>query len=109
MAAALVSGMIAKGFAADQISTIELSNENRERLLCAWRARGRSPRQARSECDIFVLAVKPQQMRAALAPLAGQLGNALVVSIAAGLRVADLSRWLRDTDASCAACQTHPR
>ncbi len=95
MAAALVSGMIAKGFAADQISVIELSNENRERLsLCHGVRAVAAPDKPALECDIFVLAVKPQQMRAALAPLAGQLGNALVVSIAAGLRVADLSRWL---------------
>jgi pyrroline-5-carboxylate reductase len=42
----------------------------------------------------MVLAVKPQQMREALAPLAGQLKKQLVVSIAAGTRMADISRWL---------------
>ena len=41
-----------------------------------------------------MLAVKPQQMRAALAPLAGGLGRTLVISVAAGIRVRDLARWL---------------
>jgi len=46
--------------------------------------------------DVLVLAVKPQQMRAvadALAPLLTR-GAPLIVSIAAGIRSADLSRWL---------------
>jgi pyrroline-5-carboxylate reductase len=33
-------------------------------------------------------------MKAALAPLAGRLTEQVVVSIAAGLRIADMSRWL---------------
>ena len=45
-------------------------------------------------CDVLVLAVKPQQMREALAPLAAHARNALVISVAAGIRAADLARWL---------------
>jgi pyrroline-5-carboxylate reductase len=45
-------------------------------------------------CEVLVLAVKPQQMKEAVAPLAGKLAGQLVVSIAAGLRMADISRWL---------------
>ena len=41
-----------------------------------------------------MLAVKPQMMRVAIAPLAGALRKQLVISIAAGVRAADLSRWL---------------
>jgi pyrroline-5-carboxylate reductase len=44
--------------------------------------------------DLLVLAVKPQQMKEAVAPFAGKLGNAVVVSIAAGLDLATLSRFL---------------
>jgi len=43
---------------------------------------------------VLVLAVKPQQMKAALAPFAGALQGALVISIAAGLQLADIGRWL---------------
>lgn len=44
--------------------------------------------------DVIVLAVKPQQMRDVAAALAPQLTNQLVLSIAAGIRSSDLSRWL---------------
>ena len=46
--------------------------------------------------DVLVLAVKPQQMRAVAATLAPLLarGAPLIVSIAAGIRGADLARWL---------------
>jgi len=43
---------------------------------------------------VLVLAVKPQQMRAAASAAAPHLGDALVVSIAAGIRLADLARWM---------------
>jgi pyrroline-5-carboxylate reductase len=41
-----------------------------------------------------VLAVKPQQMREVVATLLPYLKNQLVISIAAGIRAEDLSRWL---------------
>src|SRR5690606_17250252 len=44
--------------------------------------------------EAVVLAVKPQQMREAVAELAGRGDGRLVVSIAAGVRASDLSRWL---------------
>lgn len=45
--------------------------------------------------DVVVLAVKPQQMREVAASLKPLLGaQPLVLSIAAGIRIADLSRWL---------------
>ena len=45
--------------------------------------------------DVIVLAVKPQQMRDVAVHLQSQLaGRPLLLSIAAGIRGADLSRWL---------------
>lgn len=46
------------------------------------------------DSDVIVLAVKPQQMRDVAAALAPQLRDQLVLSIAAGIRSSDLSRWL---------------
>jgi pyrroline-5-carboxylate reductase len=56
-------------------------------------------------CDVLVLAVKPQQMREALAPLAAHARNALVISASAPptWRVG----WTA-TRASCAPCPTRP-
>jgi pyrroline-5-carboxylate reductase len=41
-----------------------------------------------------VLAVKPQQMREAAREAAPHLGDPLVITIAAGIRLADLARWI---------------
>lgn len=46
------------------------------------------------DMDVIVLAVKPQQMREALRPVAEHCTHALVISIAAGVRAATLARWL---------------
>ena len=52
-------------------------------------------RDALAGATMVVLAVKPQQMRAAATALAAQLDAApVVLTIAAGIRIADLSRWL---------------
>ena len=44
--------------------------------------------------DAVLLAVKPQQMKAAATALAAVAGDPLFISIAAGIRIDDLSRWL---------------
>jgi len=95
MATALIGGMIKQGVAPASIRVIETAAENRQRLTrdlgveCVSGADD-----AAMDCDVIVLAVKPQQMREAVAPLAGKLNAQLVVSIAAGLRLADIRRWL---------------
>jgi pyrroline-5-carboxylate reductase len=95
MAIALIGGMIERGFAAQDIQVIELDADNRERLHKRFgvRTTGLADAQALG-CDVLMLAVKPQQMKAALAPLAGVLKDVLVISIAAGLRLGDIGRWL---------------
>jgi pyrroline-5-carboxylate reductase len=47
-----------------------------------------------AQSDVVVLAVKPQQMKDVVAQLAPHVKSQLVLSIAAGIRAADLSRWL---------------
>jgi len=47
-----------------------------------------------SACDVVLLSVKPQQMREAAQQLAPFITQQLVISIAAGIRFEDLSRWL---------------
>jgi pyrroline-5-carboxylate reductase len=45
-------------------------------------------------CDVIVLAVKPQQLREVVSTIKPFLTSQLVLSIAAGIRAADISRWL---------------
>ncbi len=44
--------------------------------------------------DVIVLAIKPQQMKEVVAQLKPHVSSQLVLSIAAGIRGSDLSRWL---------------
>ncbi|AUN93942.1 pyrroline-5-carboxylate reductase [Pseudazoarcus pumilus] len=99
MAAALIGGMLERGFDAHELSVVELAPERREWLVGQFGVgvTGVADDVVR-EADAVVLAVKPQQMREAVEPLAGRLERALVVSVAAGLRIGDLSRWLDGFD-----------
>ncbi len=95
MANALIGGLCKQGFPAADISVVEPLAENRERLSASFGvaclpAAGASILGS----DVLLLSVKPQQMREALAPLAGKLERQLVISIAAGMRLADISCWL---------------
>ncbi|MFZ4538144.1 pyrroline-5-carboxylate reductase [Propionivibrio sp.] len=99
MASALIGGLINQGFSPDDIAVIEIGAENRARLEKEYEVRCYAePKAAAFQCDALVLAVKPQQMREACAPLQKYLSKQLIISIAAGLRLADLSRWLGGHD-----------
>lgn len=99
MATALIGGLRKQGYSAAAMQVVEPIEENREKLAGVFGVRCCAEIDAAAlNCEILVLAVKPQQIRTALAPLTGQfkgvLKEQLVVSIAAGLRLADISRWL---------------
>lgn len=95
MAVALIGGLRRQGFSTAAIQVVEPSAESRDRLAESFGVRCAAAVDAAAlNCEVLVLAVKPQQMKDAVAPLAGKLGGQLVVSIAAGLRMADISRWL---------------
>jgi pyrroline-5-carboxylate reductase len=95
MANALVSGWLSHDCPASNIHIIELSED----LRAQWLARGVSvasaPSVALSEYDVWVFAVKPQHMReVVLSTRAFLTPETLVISIAAGITVQSLSRWL---------------
>ena len=95
MAVALIGGLKKKGFSAAGIQVVEPNAEARERLTDSFGVRCAPAVDAAAlNCEVIVLAVKPQQMRDAVAPLTGALATQLIISIAAGLRIADMSRWL---------------
>ena len=102
MATALIGGMIARGRAATEFHAIDPMPEQRTRLCERFPGIGASAAPdaaAISGAALVVLAVKPQQMRSAAGALAPFLRDAevpgpVVLSIAAGIRLSDLSRWL---------------
>jgi len=95
MARALIGGLLAKGADPREISVIELLHAAREKLAAKYGVHASGvPDAATTQADVLVLAVKPQDMRAALSTLPSSLSLKLVISIAAGVRVEALSRWL---------------
>ncbi len=95
MAIALIGGMRKQGFSAAGIQVVEPFDTAREKIAETFGVRCTAIVDAAAlNCETLVLAVKPQQLREAITPLCGKLGNQLIVSIAAGIRMADISRWL---------------
>ena len=95
MAQALIGGLVDKGFDARSISVIEVSPSARERLGARYPVHITTAPDAKAQAaDTLVLAVKPQDMKAALASVAAGVRGKLVVSIAAGITLDSLSRWL---------------
>lgn len=97
MARSLIGGLLARGTAADDIRVSEPVDALRDALAGDFGVQvGADNAEATAEAGLWVLAVKPQVMRAvceALAPVA-QARRPLVVSIAAGITAAQLQRWL---------------
>ncbi len=95
MAVALIGGLRRQGYSAAGIQVVEPVAQARERLTDEFGVRCTPVVDAAAlNCVALVLAVKPQTMKEALAPAMGKLADQLVVSIAAGLRLADIARWL---------------
>lgn len=95
MANAMIGGLIKQGWTPAAITVVEIAAEARERLEAHLNVKTTSLVDAAAvAADCLVLAVKPQQMHEAAQALAPFLRAQLVITIAAGIRVADLSRWL---------------
>ncbi|HZN25573.1 MAG TPA: pyrroline-5-carboxylate reductase [Burkholderiales bacterium] len=95
MATALIVGMLKKGRRPQEIHVVDIEHEARERLAREQHVSTSAAMDAQlhgAEC--IVLAVKPQNMRDVARGLAPFLRAPLVITIAAGVRYADLSRWL---------------
>ncbi|MBK8015994.1 MAG: pyrroline-5-carboxylate reductase [Betaproteobacteria bacterium] len=95
MASAMIGGLLGCGWQSADLMATDVDPAARGRLSDTYSVRT-SPDAAEtvraSRC--VVLAVKPQQLRDLCAGIAGSLEDRLVVSIAAGIRTPDLSRWL---------------
>jgi pyrroline-5-carboxylate reductase len=99
MASAIIGGLIRRKFDAARLRAVEIVPALREQLaqrfgVVSYASIDELP----TGGDIVVLAVKPQQMRNAVVPLIPKLRAQVILSIAAGIRIADLSRWLGNYD-----------
>jgi pyrroline-5-carboxylate reductase len=95
MATALVGGLLKRDFAAAQLRVVEVNADNRAKLQQEFGVQATAVLGTGvAGSEVIVLAVKPQQLHAVAAQLAPLLTGQLLVSIAAGIRAADLARWL---------------
>lgn len=107
MAYAIISGLINNDFSADNI---KISDTNESLLSLRKKEFNLEVFTDNSElvrhCDVIVLAVKPQMLSSVCQLLKQALNsNTLIISIAAGVRVHDIDRWL---GGDCAIVRTMP-
>jgi pyrroline-5-carboxylate reductase len=99
MATALIGGLKKQGFSAAGMQVVDPLEETRTRLTDDFGVRCTPAIDAAAlNCEALVLAVKPQLMKQAVAAAAGRLGDQLVISVAAGLQLKDIARWLGGHD-----------
>ncbi len=98
MAAALIGGLLQQGFKPGDLRVIDISEQARQRVQQQFGVRAMPALDGEITEETVLLAVKPQQMPAVAKDLRAHLRGKLVISIAAGIRTADLARWLGGHD-----------
>jgi pyrroline-5-carboxylate reductase len=98
MARALVGGLLKAGWPTDRIVLADPDVDQRRRIMNAWPGVTTyiENREAVDKAHIVLFAVKPQALSSCAQDLASSMRTKrpLVVSIAAGIRVAALQNWL---------------
>lgn len=97
MARSLIGGLIADGFPAQRLLVADPVKEQVAALAAEFSIQVAHSNQAAVEqADAVVLAVKPQLLQSVVQELAAalQAQRPLLISIAAGVRVANLERWV---------------
>ncbi len=102
MASALIGGLIKQGAQAKNMFVADPFDQTRQRLerdlsiICAASIDKLAPHI--ENCDVLLLAVKPQQFKEAASELAIVLKSVankpLCLSVAAGIKTADMAKWL---------------
>ena len=94
MATAIIGGLIADGAPVSSIEVVDVARDTCDRLAQNFGVTAYTSLEEAQLHHVVVLAVKPQQLLDVAQQLAPRLRDHLVVSIAAGVRIAELSRWL---------------
>jgi pyrroline-5-carboxylate reductase len=102
MARSLIGGLIEDGFNPDHIHVSD------PEPLCLQALTDKYPvhtytsnLSAAKNCNVLILAVKPQQLQAVVKQLAPEWeSDRLLISIAAGIKLDDMARWLAFDDAA---------
>ncbi|MEQ1814272.1 MAG: pyrroline-5-carboxylate reductase [Candidatus Nitrotoga sp.] len=94
MASALIGGLLKNNFTADQLRVVEINLDHRNKLKNKFSVYVTDQiAQGIAGSNVIVLAVKPQQLQSVAGEIAPLLSGQLLLSIAAGIRSADIARW----------------
>jgi pyrroline-5-carboxylate reductase len=96
MARSLIGGLVARGLAATQVIVADPSAQQRAGLKAQLGVQVTEDNAAAARAaQVLILAVKPQDLRTVATQLAPAVQHRpLIISVAAGIRAADLQRWL---------------
>jgi len=96
MARALLGGLIARGYGSDALAVVEIDAEARGTVAARFGVATFPAIEAAAvaSAEVIVIAVKPHHVRGVARELATLLKRQVVLTIAAGIRLSDLSRWL---------------
>jgi pyrroline-5-carboxylate reductase len=98
MARAIIGGLKNNDFDMSAITAIDPDVKKREQLAAEFNVQVSDSYVENDNINkrshVIVLAVKPQQMREVCEQLSKKISSQLIISIAAGIRTADISRWL---------------
>ncbi len=98
MATALIGGLVGKGADSREFRVVEPFPQQQDKVVARFPGIGifgEATAGAVAGAELVMMAVKPQQMREAAEALAPFIADVpVVMSIAAGIRAADLARWL---------------
>jgi pyrroline-5-carboxylate reductase len=102
MARSLIGGLIADGFTAQHLHVSDPNTTNLQSLVENYPVQTFTDNvSAINDCNVIILAIKPQQLQAVVRQLVPHWQpNTLVISIAAGIRLKDISRWLEQDKAA---------
>jgi pyrroline-5-carboxylate reductase len=95
-ARALIGGLVARGTASSTLAVVEINAEARASVAARFGVAAFAAIEPAAviNAEVIVLAVKPQNIRTVARELATMVKRQTILSIAAGIRLADLSRWL---------------
>ncbi len=97
MGEALIAGLLRSGDAAPTVRVVEMSPERAADLSARFPVQICAAEDAARGADVVIMAVKPQDMTAALASIAAEVApGTLVISIAAGITTATLAESLAE-------------
>ena len=103
MARAIIGGLKNNRFDMSAITVIDPDTQKRMQLAAEFNVQTRGIYVENNDTEplnnVIILAVKPQQLKEVCKQLAPKLDSQLIISIAAGIRSKDISRWLGDYQA----------